>query len=171
LPNSDQLQRDCRTALRPVVPNFKTLKPASSRASGAAKASSKKRNTKPELILRHALWRMGCRYRTNISRLLGRPDIVFIGERLAVFCDGDFWHGKNWTERRRRLLSGHNSKYWIAKINSNIRRDRLVQRELEALGWRVLRCWESDIAKNAAKVAQRVVKVLGEESRRARSSS
>ena len=70
---------------------------------------------------------------------------MFSHEKVAVFADGDFWHGRNLAKRLRSLSRGHNSDYWIKKIRSNVTRDRRVRRQLEALGWHVVRVWESEI--------------------------
>src|SRR5947208_8487763 len=102
------------------APRYEGLTPRSARASAAARGSSLKANTKPEVLLRRALWRHGFRYRTNRSDLLGKPDIVFLGPRVVVFVDGDFWHGKNWIARKAKLAQGHNADYWISKIERNV---------------------------------------------------
>ena len=100
---------------------------------------------------------MGCRYRSNVKRLPGCPDLVLAECRLAVFCDGDFWHGRRWRQRRAKLASGWNAEYWVAKIGRNRQRDRLVNRQLRGLGWNVIRVWESDVRRNPARVAQRIL--------------
>jgi DNA mismatch endonuclease (patch repair protein) len=123
-------------------------KPASERASQAAKGSSKKTGTKPELILRRALWSAGLRYRKNPAGLPGKPDVVFPGAKLAVFCDGDFWHGRNWSARQEKLSRGHNAEYWLAKIGRNMQRDADVTMALQDAGWSVLRVWESDVKRD-----------------------
>src|SRR6266446_6323651 len=107
---------------RPVAPrpSYKGLRPASAHATMAARGSSKKTNTRCEVALRRALWAAGFRYRKNVSDLPGRPDIVFLRARIAVFCDGDFWHGRDWESRRQKLGRGTNSAYWLAKIQANI---------------------------------------------------
>jgi DNA mismatch endonuclease (patch repair protein) len=146
--------------------SYAGLKPASSRASEAARSASKKANTKCELLLRKSLWQLGCRFRINVRDLPGRPDIVFARVRVVVFCDGDFWHGRNWTERRRRLRAGHNPDYWTKKIARNIERDRECTSALVAGGWTVLRFWESDIVRRLDAVAASVVAVLDERGHR-----
>ena len=106
------------------------------------------KNTKPELMLRKALWKDNLRYRVNYKKLPGKPDIVFTKSRVVVFCDGDFWHGHNWAIRKYSSLEDelrHYSKEWAEKIKRNVRRDERVNKELEVLGWRVIRIWESDI--------------------------
>lgn len=137
-------------------PTFVGLEPSSPRASKAARGASPKQDTGPELLLRRALWKLGLRYRKNPADLPGVPDIAFPGKRVAVFVDGDFWHGKDWPLRKVRLARGHNAEYWIAKIESNIARDRRQVAELRASGWAVLRVWESDIAAHPELVVRRV---------------
>jgi DNA mismatch endonuclease (patch repair protein) len=73
-----------------------------------------------------------------------------------VFCDGDFWHGRHWATRRLRLTTGHNAAYWVAKIESNMRRDRRTRRELRSAGWTVLRFWESDILRDPDRAASKI---------------
>ena len=119
-----------------------------------------KQDTKPEMMLRKALWARGARYRLHASNLPGRPDIVFGGRRVAVFCDGDFWHGRNWDCRRERLEGGANADYWIPKIQANMVRDREQTAELEAQGWTVLRYWEGEIRDNCQAIAGAIVKAL-----------
>lgn len=139
------------------APSYKGLRPASERASAAARGSSRKSDTRCEVKLRSVLWRAGARFRKDVRSLPGRPDIVFPGLRLAVFCDGDFWHGKDWEERRRKLARGSNPSYWIAKIERNRERDRETTRNLEAAGWTVLRFWESDILRDTTAVAEEIL--------------
>src|SRR5262245_12485941 len=97
----------------PVVqrPSYKGLRPASARASQAARGNSKKKDTRCEVTLRRALWAAGCRYRKNVPGLPGRPDVVFLGPKVTVFCDGDFWHGRDWESRRQKLRRGTNADY------------------------------------------------------------
>lgn len=108
----------------------------------------KSKDTRPELKLRKALWKEGLRYRVNYKKLSGRPDIVFTKWKVVVFCDGDFWHGHNWAIRGQSSLqeelSGY-SQYWREKILRNIERDEENNKALMALGWMVIRIWESDI--------------------------
>src|SRR5438105_3225796 len=85
-----------------TAPSFVGLRPSSERASRNARAI-KKRDTEAEVALRRALWAVGLRYRKDVGRLPGRPDLVFARWRLAVFVDGDFWHGRDWDLRRRKL--------------------------------------------------------------------
>ena len=144
----------------PKTPSFKGLRPASEKASRAARATSAKANTRCEALLRRELWRRGLRYRLTPRALPGRPDIVFTKDRIAVFCDGDFWHGRDLTMRLAKLSQGHNAPYWLAKVQRNVERDRQQAEALEASGWIVLRFWETDILRNAADIAENVAGVL-----------
>jgi DNA mismatch endonuclease (patch repair protein) len=141
-------------------PTYKGRRPASERASAAARGSSKKTDTSCELLLRRALWAAGFRYRKDVKNLPGRPDIVFPKAKLAVFCDGDFWHGRNWEERRQKLEQGTNPDYWLAKIERNMERDRQNAQRLQEMGWAVLRFWESEIRASPSEVTGRVVAAL-----------
>jgi len=85
-----------------------------------------------------------------------------MGARVAVFCDGDFWHGRDLRSRLTRLASGHNALYWVAKILANVERDRAKTLQLEAAGWRVLRLWETDILRQPDEAAARVEALLSE---------
>jgi DNA mismatch endonuclease, patch repair protein len=142
------------------TPRYRTLKPSSARASAAARGSSRKAGSKPEILLRRALWREGFRYRKNRTDLPGAPDIVFPGARVIVFVDGDFWHGKNWETRKAKLAQGHNANYWIRKIERNAARDRERSRELSSAGWLVLRVWESEVHSNVGGVVRRIESAL-----------
>jgi len=144
----------------PPSASYQGLEPSSARASSAARGSSKKSDTTCELLLRRALWRAGCRYRKNVSALPGRPDVAFLGARVAVFCDGDFWHGKDWTERRAKLASGSNAGYWLAKIERNMERDRRITVQLEGRGWKVARVWETDVRADPAAIARKIVALV-----------
>ena len=97
--------------------------------------------------------------------LPGKPDLVFRRQRLAVFVDGDFWHGRNWEKRRASLEKGHNAPYWIDKIAYNIERDKRNDALLEQAGWRVLRLWETDVTKQPSVEADRVVKAVRDRER------
>jgi DNA mismatch endonuclease (patch repair protein) len=114
-------------------------------------AAVKSKNTRPEVALRKALWRQGLRFRVHYKGLPGKPDIVFMKARIAVFCDGDYWHGHNWALRGMKNfeeeLAGY-SEFWANKIRRNVQRDEEVNRQLIALGWQVLRIWESEINKD-----------------------
>lgn len=140
-------------------PSYKGFKPASE-ASSKSKRANRRRDTKHEVLLRRALWHMGLRYRKHVKDLPGKPDIVFRGPRVAVFCDGDFWHGRNWPELRQKLARRKNSEYWIAKIRYNIERDRKNNQKLKEDGWHVVRVWETDIHRDPDAVAARIKSVI-----------
>lgn len=111
-------------------------------------------------MLKRALIDAGIRHRAGSKKLPGRPDFVFSGRRLVVFVDGDFWHGRNWRERKRRLASGSNARYWLDKIAGNIRRDKNVSQILRAEGWKVVRVWESEVRANPERVASHLATLL-----------
>ncbi len=123
------------------VPSFIGFKPASEAASKAKRANRRK-DTGHELLLRKTIWRLGLRYRKHVKSLPGRPDLVFSQARVVVFCDGDFWHGRNWRQLRRQLARRHNADYWLAKIARNRDRDRQNNRTLQRGGWRAVRLWD-----------------------------
>lgn len=150
---------ESRKAHRVNAPSFLGLRAASAAAS-RIKSRTRAKDTRPELALRKALWSEGVRYRVHASALPGKPDIIFPAARVAVFCDGDFWHGRDWSTRRVRIASGANSDYWIAKIESNMRRDRLSTSHLQRLGWRVIRVWETDVLRSPVRVASRIIQVV-----------
>ena len=104
------------------------------------------KRTKPEEMLAKALWHRGYRYRRNLHTLVGKPDIVFTRRKVAVFCDGEFWHGKDWEIKKQKLTS--NQGYWVPKIERNMARDREVNYALLQQGWLILRFWSKDILKN-----------------------
>jgi DNA mismatch endonuclease (patch repair protein) len=145
-------------------PTFENLRAASARASATARAASGKANTRCEMTLRRQLWRRGLRYRLNSPTLPGRPDIVFPRYRVAVFCDGDFWHGRNLAMRVAKLSRGHNANYWMAKVQRNVARDRSQTRALRNAGWMVLRFWESDILHRADAIVDQITSALDRQS-------
>ncbi len=97
------------------------------------------KDTNIELILRKALWHKGYRYRKNVATLPGKPDIVFTKYKLAIFCDAEFWHGKDWETLRTKLEHGKNPTFWITKIEKNLERDNEIEQRLQYMGWTVLR--------------------------------
>jgi len=143
------------------TPSFRSLAAASKTASEVARSSSRKRDTGCELLLRKELSRLRLRYRVDVA-ITGRPDIVFRKARIAIFCDGDFWHGRNLDEREGKLRGGHNAAYWIEKIRSNVARDRRNTVALEQEGWVVLRLWETDIKRDPGAAAARVDRLVRE---------
>jgi len=143
------------------MPSFSGLKPASDNSS-KTKQNNTSTNTAHEKLLRNELWRMGMRYRKNVLSLPGKPDIVFPGPKVAVFCDGDFWHGRHWSELETKLSKGWNGGYWVAKIASNRERDKRNTAELESKGWHVIRIWESDIRRDSSSQAKQVYNAVTE---------
>lgn len=105
--------------------------------------SNKCRDTKPELLLRSELWKRGLRYRKNYKKLVGKPDIVFVGKKIAIFVDGKMWHGYDW-ENQKNDFKSHRD-FWIPKIERNIARDKSVNQQLENDGWTILRFWDFEI--------------------------
>jgi DNA mismatch endonuclease, patch repair protein len=146
-----------RLKIRFKTPRFQGYRSASPAASASARGSSRKYNTACEVLLRRELYALGLRYRVATSALIGCPDIVFGRARVAVFVDGDFWHGRHLRKRLRRLAAGHNPTYWVTKIRSNVSRDALNTAELKRLGWLVLRVWETDVRRDVRAVALRVM--------------
>lgn len=120
----------------------------------------KSKDTKIELILRKELWARGYRYRKNYKKLPGKPDIVFTKYKIAVFCDSEFWHGKNYEESTSRI--GTNSDYWRQKIKRNMERDKEVNEQLTETGWTVLRFWEKEIRKETELCLQSIIKNIEE---------
>ena len=120
----------------------------------------KNKDSKIEVLLRKELWSRGIRYRKNVTRIYGKPDIAFIGKKIAVFCDSEFWHGHNWEERKNDFKS--HQEFWIPKIERNMERDREVNEKLISEGWVVLRFWGKDIKKNTAQCADQIEKVVRE---------
>lgn len=114
------------------------------------------KDTRIELILRKALWQKGYRYRKNYSFLPGTPDIALPKYRIAIFCDSEFFHGKDWDKLKLRLENGNNSTYWIRKITRNMERDREVDHALFFQEWTVLRFWGEDIKKHTEECVKAV---------------
>jgi DNA mismatch endonuclease (patch repair protein) len=106
----------------------------------------KGKNTKIELLLGRALWSNGIRYRKNVKTVLGTPDFAMKGLKIAIFCDSEFFHGKDWEKQKLRIKT--NSEFWIKKIETNMARDLKVNKELISNGWSVIRFWGNDIKKN-----------------------
>lgn len=107
-----------------------------------------KKDTSIELKLRKALWHKGYRYRKNYSKLPGSPDIVLTKYKIAIFCDSEFFHGKDWEVLKPKLEKGNNSEYWVRKISRNIERDKEKDQELLFLGWTIIHFWGKEILNN-----------------------
>lgn len=114
--------------------------------------------TSIELILRLKLWRLGYRYRKNYPYLPGKPDIYFIREKLAIFCDSEFWHGKDIGSRNYSKMN--NGDYWLRKISRNIARDHEVNKQLNDLGIKVLRFWGDEIRKSSDRCIEIIINHL-----------
>lgn len=119
----------------------------------------KSKGSEIEILLQKELWRRGLRYRKNVKTIEGKPDIAFIGKKIAVFCDSEFWHGYDWENRKNDIKS--NQDFWIPKIERNIQRDVDVTQKLQSDGWVVLRFWGKEIKKNlegCADIVERIWK-------------
>lgn len=112
------------------------------------------KDTSIELKLRKELWRRGYRYRKNYTELPGKPDIVLIKYKIAIFCDSEFFHGKNWEVLKPQLEKGKNADFWIEKISKNQQHDDDINKQLQFLGWTVIRFWGKDIMKKTDECIQ-----------------
>lgn len=108
----------------------------------------KSKDTSIEVKLRKALWSRGYRYRKNYNELPGKPDIAITKYRIAIFCDSEFFHGKDWEVLKPRLEKSNNSEFWISKISGNRERDDVVNKRLLFEGWTVIRFWGDEIKKH-----------------------
>lgn len=118
----------------------------------------KNKDSQIELILRKELWRRGLRYQKNSNKVFGHPDIVFLGKKVAVFCDSEFWHGYDWENRKKDFKS--NQEFWIPKIERNMQRDLEVNKRLHEEGWTVLRFWGKEIKKELINCADKIEKAV-----------
>lgn len=118
----------------------------------------KNKDSAIEIVLRKELWRRGLRYRKNVKGITGHPDIAFIKAKVAVFCDGEFWHGYNWENRKEDFKT--NRDFWIPKIERNMERDKEVTEMLQSEGWIVLRYWGKEIQKHTKEIADEIETVL-----------
>ena len=141
------------------APSYRGLVSTSVTASAVGRGNTK-HGTRPEQILATHLTRLRRRFRENDPTLPGTPDFAFVRAKVAVFVDGDFWHGRHWAARRVKLVAGSNAVYWVKKIERNRQRDRRVSRALRITGWTVLRMWETDIVRDPAAAARRVDQAL-----------
>ena len=140
---------------RPGVAHFNP--PRDTEVRSRTMRAIKGKDTGIELALRKELWKQGIRgYRVNYNKIIGKPDIVFVGKKIAIFCDSEFWHGKDWEIKKEKIKT--RKDYWIPKIYSNIERDKLVTAKLKKAGWSVLRFWESEIKKDINAVIGKIFK-------------
>lgn len=116
------------------------------------------KNGKAETILAKIIWHKGYRYRKNYKKLPGSPDIAILRYHIAVFVDGEFWHGENWEERKAKLK--HNREYWIEKIEENIARDKRVDAQLKELGWIPIHFWEKQVLKNTDECLNAILELI-----------
>lgn len=123
--------------------------------------ANKSKGTKPELLLAEALWQAGFRYRKNSKTVFGKPDFSSKKYKIAVFVDGEFWHGKDWEDRKNDIKS--NREFWINKIERNMQRDEEVNRRLKADGWQVFRFWDKEITKNVEICALEIKRAIHEQ--------
>ncbi len=126
----------------------------------AVRASGSKIETK----LAKALFALGYRYRKNDKSVFGKPDLTFKKYKIAIFVDSEFWHGKDWEIRKYDHKS--NQDFWLAKIERSIERDKDVNKNLYAQGWKVLRFWGKDITKNLDKCIKRIQMTINETKRK-----
>ncbi|MFH1394865.1 MAG: very short patch repair endonuclease [Candidatus Omnitrophota bacterium] len=120
-------------------------------------------NTKPEVLFRKKLWGSSIRFSRKESTMPEKPDIVLNKHKIAIFIDGEFWHGYRWEEKKKKLKA--NRGYWIPKIGKNILRDRQNNRKLKKAGWKVVRFWEHQINKDTEKCLQKIKKIANENSK------
>lgn len=120
------------------------------------------KDTEIERILRYALWQEGIRYRKNYAKLPGKPDIAITKYKIAIFCDGEFFHGKDWDQLQEKLKNSNNSEYWLKKIQRNIIHDYEVEQAIRAQGWVVLRFWGKDIKKDVQLCVKTVKETIQE---------
>ncbi len=118
---------------------------------------NKSKDTKPELLLRKELWNRGLRYRKNYKGVCGKPDVVFLKAKIAIFVDGKMWHGFNWEHQKNDFKS--NREYWIPKIEKNIEQDAKVNQILTEQGWQVLRFWDFEIKKDVVACANQIEQI------------
>ncbi len=120
------------------------------------------KNTKPELAFRKALYAAGYRYRVDYKKLIGKPDIVLKKYKTVIFIDGEYWHGRNWEERKPKIKT--NREFWVAKFERNIQRDKEVNAALNRLHYKVFRFWETEVKKELERCLAEVVSHLESQS-------
>ena len=118
-------------------------------------SANKGKGTKLEVLFGKLLWNAGVRYRKNDKTVFGKPDFVIRGMKIAIFCDGEFWHGRNWEERKKDHKT--NCEFWYSKIEKNIERDKEVDAQLSSDGWTVFRFWETEIITEPDKCLNRIL--------------
>lgn len=121
------------------------------------------KDTLIEVKLRKELWHKGYRYRKNYKKLPGSPDIALTKYKIAVFCDSEFFHGKDWEVLKARLKKGSNPEYWIKKIERNRDRDVENDKKLLFLGWTVIHFWGKDILQNTEECIRVIEETIWDE--------
>jgi DNA mismatch endonuclease, patch repair protein len=146
----------------------KEYSPRDSAITSRMMSAVRHKNSEAEILLRRELWRRGFHYRLHDARVLGRPDLVFVGRRVVVFVDSDFWHARPLVEgdeaALRATIRGAKQDWWVEKLRRNALRDRDVTDLLSADGWRVIRVWESAILRDPFRAAARIASVLARRS-------
>lgn len=120
----------------------------------------KNKDSEIEIILRKELWQRGLRYQKNSAKVFGKPDIVFLGKKVAVFCDSEFWHGYDWENKKNEIKTRR--EFWIPKIERNIQRDNEVTEMLKSDGWTVFRFWGNEIKKDLINCADKIERAVKE---------
>lgn len=123
-------------------------------------ASIRSANTKIEKAIREILLSLNIDFDDHPGVLYGKPDFALRNEKIAIFCDGDFWHGYE-IETNPRFNVGNNREFWLRKIRANIERDKKVNKELNLLGWNVIRFWEHDINSNPERCRKIIIEGIG----------
>src|SRR5438034_158212 len=139
----------------PAYPSYAKCAPRSKQTS-ETKRRNRARGTAPEILLAGELKKRGISVSRQSRGVVGTPDFI-LSPDIAVFCDGDFWHGRQWHRTKGKLERGHNAEYWCRKIEANIKRDKDVNNALRRIGWTVLRFWETNIRRNPAEVVRKII--------------
>ena len=148
------------TDKRPI----RRLGPRDQAVTSRMMAAVRNKDSKAEIALRRVLHARGLRYRLHARDVIGHPDLVIRSRRLAVFVDGDMWHGNEHTRRGLSCLADlfpTRTEWWVTKIERNMRRDEEVNEKLATDGWTVVRLWESDVLQDPEKAADRVISEFG----------
>lgn len=124
----------------------------------------KSKDSKIEVKLAKSLFALGLRYRKNNKTIFGKPDISFKGLKIAIFVDGEFWHGKNWVIKKFEHKT--NKEFWYKKIERNIERDKEVNAKLKEEGWKVLRFWGDDIENDLTNCIDKIQRLINEAKRK-----
>ncbi len=120
----------------------------------------KSKGTKIEVLLGKALWARGIRYRKNNKTIFGKPDFAIKKYKIAIFCDSEYFHGKDWETNKLRIKT--NTNFWHRKIEQNIKRDELVNRTLKEEGWSIIRFWGEEIKKDIDNCIIKIERILQE---------